>query len=123
MSTGKRPWYKWYPKDFVADEKVQSLSPIAELIYRRLLDVMWQSNECRLLNVCLRLANMVGRGLTQEQFENAWSEIQTEGFELFKTTDDNRWIYSKLYSGDKVGADSAGYAYRLFSIGLLFFFF
>ena len=94
MSSSKRPWYKWFPKDFMTDEKVQSLSPISELVYRRLLDVMWQNSACRLLNVCLRLANVAGRGLTDEQFEKAWKEIQTEGFELFKISEDGKWIYS-----------------------------
>ena len=98
MSSERRPWYKWYPKDFGMDEKVQSLSPIAELVYRRLLDIMWQSNACRLLNVCLKLAYTVGRGLPQDIFENAWLEIQTPGFELFKITEDGKWIYSKRLS-------------------------
>jgi len=95
MSSEKRPWYKWYPKDFNTDEKVQSLSPMSELIYRRLLDVMWQSNRCLLLNVCLRLANTAGKGLPYEEFEKCWQEIQTPGFELFKTTDDGKYIYSQ----------------------------
>ena len=87
MSSDRRPWYKWFPKDFVADEKVKSLSPLSELVYRRLLDTMWQSSACVLLNDCLRLANVAGGGLTDEQFEKAWSEIQTPGFELFKISD------------------------------------
>jgi len=95
MSSDKRPWYKWYPKDFTTDEKVQSLSPTAELVYRRLLDIMWQSNACRLLNVCFRLANVAGKGLLQEEFEKAWDEIQTEGYELFKITPCGRYIYSQ----------------------------
>ena len=94
MSSTRRPWYKWFPKDFATDEKVKSLSPISELVYRRLLDTMWQSSACVLLNDCLRLANVAGSGLTQEQFENAWSEIQTDGFELFKITDCGKFIYS-----------------------------
>ena len=95
VSTNRRPWYKWYPKDFATDEKVKSLSPISELVYRRLLDVMWQSSACILLNDCLRLANASGAGLTRDEFENAWNEIQTSQFELFKTTDDGKFIYSK----------------------------
>jgi len=94
MSSSKRPWYPWYPKDFIVDEKVQSLSFNAELLYRRALDVMWQANDQQLLNNCYRLANQIGKGLTQEQFESAWNEIQFPGSELFKTTDDGQWIYS-----------------------------
>ena len=95
MSSDRRPWYKWFPKDFVADEKVKSLSPLSELVYRRLLDTMWQSSACVLLNDCLRLANVAGGGLTDEQFEKAWSEIQTPGFELFKISDCGKFIYSE----------------------------
>ena len=99
MSSNRRPWYKWYPKDFRTDEKVQSLSPLSELVYRRLLDVMWQNSACLLLNDCLRLANTAGAGLSLDEFKKAWSEIQTSGFELFKTTDDGKWIYSKRLQG------------------------
>jgi len=95
MSSERRPWYKWYPKDFICDEKCSSLSPISELIYRRLLDVMWQSSACRLLNVCFRLANVAGKGISSEEFKKSWSEIQTPGYELFKTTPDGKYIYSK----------------------------
>ena len=95
MSSNHRPWYKWWAKDFIADEKVQCLSPIAELVYRRTLDIMWQANDCRLLNNCFKLAYALSRGLTQEEFEKAWSEIQTPNFELFKTSECGNWIYSK----------------------------
>jgi hypothetical protein len=95
MSSNRRPWYPWYPKDFIVDEKVQSLSPLAELIYRRALDVMWQANDCQLPNVSSKLANQLGKGLTQNQFDDALSEIQHPGFELFKTSDCGNWLYSK----------------------------
>ena len=95
MSSNRRPWYPWYPKDFVVDEKVQSLSDDAELLYRRALDVMWQANALQLPNHCLKLANILARNWSQERFESAWSEIQFKGFELFKVTEDELWIYSK----------------------------
>jgi hypothetical protein len=95
MSSTRRPWYPWYPKDFNSDEKVQALSPLAELLYRRALDVAWQANGCLLLNVCQKLANQIGKGLTEKEFENAWAEIQFSGFELFKTTKDGKWLYSE----------------------------
>ena len=94
MSSNRRPWYKWYPKDFVVDEKVQCLSAIAELVYRRALDVMWQANSCQLPNVCQALANALSKGLPEDEFKKAWIEIQTPGFELFKTSEDDKWIYS-----------------------------
>jgi len=34
-----RPWYRWYPADFLQD--TLHMSPMAELYYRRLLDVLW----------------------------------------------------------------------------------
>ena len=94
MSSHRRPWYPWYPKDFISDEKVQSLSPYAELLYRRALDVMWQANDQQLPNVCLKLFNAIGKGLDKKSFDEAWSEVQFSGFELFKTTEDGQWIYS-----------------------------
>ena len=94
MSSNRRPWYPWFPKDFVVDEKVQGLSPIAELLYRRALDVMWQANDCQLPNNSYKIANQIGKGLSQNEFEKAWSEIQFDGFELFQTTKDGKWIYS-----------------------------
>ena len=95
MSSDHRPWYKWWPKEFLSDEKVQGLSPIAELVYRRALDLMWQANACRLLNDCLKLANALSRGMTPETFEKAWQEIQTPGYELLKTSECGKYLYSK----------------------------
>ena len=94
MSSNRRPWYPWYPKDFVVDEKVQALSPIAELIYRRALDVMWQANGRQLPKHLPKLCQALAKGLSKQEFENAWQEIQFDGFELFKTSDCGRWIYS-----------------------------
>ena len=95
MSSTRRPWYKWWARDFMADEKINCLSPLAELIYRRTLDVMWQANDCQLPNNCSRLANALSKGIAFQDFEKAWSEIQSEGFELFQTSEDGQWIYSK----------------------------
>lgn len=35
-----RPWYKWFPGDYLAD--TYSLSWDADLLYRRILDALWQ---------------------------------------------------------------------------------
>jgi len=35
-----RPWYKWYPGDYLAD--TYSLSWDADLLYRRILDALWE---------------------------------------------------------------------------------
>jgi len=106
MSSTKRPWYKWWARDFLADEKINCLSPLAELIYRRALDVMWQANACRLLNDCLRLANALSRGISFPDFEKAWAEIQTPGFELFKTAENGKWIYSPRLTKEMEAAEN-----------------
>jgi len=93
MSSKKRPWYKWWVKDFNQDEKVKGLSWDAELIYRRLLDVMWQSNECQLPNDTKYLINAVAFAKGKDEFLLNWSQIQRPKFELFTVEGD--WIYSK----------------------------
>lgn len=95
MSSCRRPWYPWYPADFNQDEKVRMLSDDAELLYRRAIDVLWQASDLQLPSNCQKLAKALARGWSSERFESAWSEIQTPGFELLKTTDDGEWIYSK----------------------------
>ena len=94
MSSDRRPWFPWYPRDFNQDEKVRCLSDDGELLYRRALDVMWQANTLQLPSNCYKLANALARGWDQKRFEKAWNEIQTPGFELFQTTKDGEFIYS-----------------------------
>jgi len=93
MSSHNRPWYKWYPRDFNQDEKVKGLGWDAELIYRRILDVMWQSNDCQLPNDIDYLHNAVAIAIPKNQFATAWLQIQRENFELF--VEKNGWIYSE----------------------------
>ncbi len=93
MSSHKRPWFKWWVKDFNQDEKVKGLDWDAELIYRRLLDVMWQSNTCQLPNDIDYLSNAVAFAKGKEAFAKCWLQIQRPKFELF--TIDGDWIYSK----------------------------
>ena len=95
MSSNRRPWYKWYPKDFVVDEKVQCLSPLAELIYRRALDLMWQSNDIRIPFAMRLLYDSLGKGICESDFNDAFDRIMYPGFELFKVSDDKKWLYSK----------------------------
>lgn len=104
MSSDRRPWYPWYPRDFNQDEKVKCLSDDAELLYRRALDVMWQATALQLPSNCLKLALALARGWTTERFEKAWSEVQTPGYELFKTTENGDFIYSERLSreADKI---------------------
>ena len=56
---------------------------------------MWQANACHLPSNCLKLANALSKGIDGELFKKSWDEIQTPGFELFQTTKDGKWIYSK----------------------------
>jgi len=93
LSSHRRPWYKWYPRDFNQDEKVKGLGWDAELIYRRLLDVMWQSNDCQLPNDIDYLHNAVAIAIPKERFATAWLQIQRENFQLF--TEKNGWICSE----------------------------
>jgi len=95
MSSNRRPWYPWYPKDFIVDEKVQSLSDDAELLYRRVLDLLWQANDLQMLNNCSKLANALCKNWTKDRFDLAWEEIQTPGFELLKTSNCGNFVYSK----------------------------
>jgi uncharacterized protein YdaU (DUF1376 family) len=39
--SNRRPWYPWYPDDFERD--THGLSDDAELMYRRLLDMLWKN--------------------------------------------------------------------------------
>ena len=95
MSSHRRPWFPWYPKDYVADEKTRGLSDDADLLYRRVLDIIWQANALQLPNNCIKLALQIARGWSKERFENAWNEIQTPGFELLKTAECGQWVYSQ----------------------------
>jgi hypothetical protein len=71
------------------------LSDDAELVYRRALDVLWQANALQMPSNRLKLAQALARGWQPERFEKAWNEIQTEDYELLKTTKDGLWVYSE----------------------------
>lgn len=101
MSSYKRPWFKWWPKDFNQDEKVRCLSALAELVYRRALDVMWQNNSICLPNAKQLLYDSLGKGLTEEEFSIAWDRVQYTGFELFRVSEDKKWIYSSRLQKEK----------------------
>lgn len=94
MSCDKRPWYKWFPKDFISDEKVKCLPPLAELVYRRALDLMWQSNNIRIPNAMPLLYQSLGNGMSIAEFNDAWDRIQYPDFELFCVSEDKKWFIS-----------------------------
>lgn len=95
MSSNNRPWYKWFPKDFYTDEKVQCLPPVAELIYRRALDLMWQSNEIQLPNSIEMLSQSIGKGIDPAEFKNQFAKLMVPDFSLFQVSDCGKWIFSK----------------------------
>lgn len=95
MSSNGRPWYKWYPKDFNVDEKVQCLSAYAELIYRRALDVMWQTSTICLPNDKRLINQALGKNIPKGEFEAAWDEIMRPNWSLFSISDDGEWLFSK----------------------------
>lgn len=95
MSCERRPWYPWYPKDFGQDEKVRCLPALAELVYRRALDLMWQSNRICLPNEIRLLAQSLGSGMSESEFDEVWKRIQYPDFELFKVSEDGKWVYSE----------------------------
>jgi uncharacterized protein YdaU (DUF1376 family) len=41
VSAEKKPWYPWYPRNFLADEQVLVMTLEQEGVYRRLLDHQW----------------------------------------------------------------------------------
>jgi len=107
MSTNKRPWYAFWPKDFNQDEKVQCLPALAELIYRRALDVLWQNNGTRIPNAMALLYNSLGKGISEREFSELWEKIQYPGFEILETTQDKKWIYSKRLQEQKKKIDDS----------------
>jgi len=105
MSSNLRPWYQFWPKDFNQDEKVQCLTPLAELIYRRALDVLWQNNGTRIPFAIDLLYGSLGKGISKEDFEAAWARIQYPGFEILKISEDEKWIYSRRLQKQKLNLD------------------
>lgn len=109
LSSDRRPWYKWFPGQFHIDDKVQMLPEIAKYVYRDILDLMWQSNDTRIPNDINLLYDCIGERIAKalrpycvtfafEQFEALWHRIQYPGFELFKVSNDGKWLYSKKLS-------------------------
>jgi len=113
MSSKCRPWYRWYPKDFIGDEKVRALSPMAELMYRRMLDASWESSTCKLPDDIEYLNRLLGKGISSSEFKKAWHEIQYPGREILESFNGEVWskrLFEQFLdciekSGD--GADAA----------------
>jgi len=65
-----RPWYKWFPGDYLQD--TVHLSPEADLLYRRLLDIHWRDGSIPSNPEKLRRLSR----LPADWFARAWPEVQ-----------------------------------------------
>lgn len=65
-----RPWYKWFPGDYLQD--TVHISPEADLLYRRLLDVQWRDG---IIPLELEKIARISR-LPMAWVEPAWPEIE-----------------------------------------------
>jgi len=72
MKDNQRPWFKFYPRDWLSDEKVRALSFRARGVYMEIISLMWKSRTCKLPNDLKRLARMVG--LPQDDFVKIWDK-------------------------------------------------
>lgn len=110
MSSERRPWYKWFPGRFHIDNKVQMLPEMAKYVYRDVLDLMWESTDTRIPNDINLLYECIGGRIANalrpynvcfafDEFKHLWERIQYPGYELFKVTDDGKWLYSKKLLG------------------------
>lgn len=78
--------------DSINDRGEAALSKNAELIVRRMLDLLWKSETARFPNQMGKLFNAAGKGMSLATFRRAWHEIQYDGFEVFRVTTDGKWI-------------------------------
>jgi len=70
-----RPWYAFYPSDYERDTKL--LTPMADLVYRRLLDFYWQNQAPIPLNYpaiarAIRLDTRVVKRYLQGELSRYW---------------------------------------------------
>jgi hypothetical protein len=79
---GRTPWYRWFPSDFGGSIKVKAMSDLAELVYRRLLDALWESKDCLLPEDLPFLHNVLLPRRPFSEFEAVWSELTRPGFEV-----------------------------------------
>lgn len=93
--TNKVKPLEWNCYEYNSDPVAMALSPLADLLYRRMMDLFWLSPDCRFPAVLEKLYNAIGRGLSQDEFSKAWLELQHDSFEAFSVTKDGQWLYSK----------------------------
>lgn len=81
MKDNKRPWFKFYPRDWLSDEKVRSVSFRARGVYMEILCLMWKSRTCKLPYDLKRLSRMVG--MPQDEFIKIWDELMHPTARIF----------------------------------------
>lgn len=73
MAKQKSPAFQWYPKDYLTDQSIATVSLEAEGLYRYLLDVAWLEDglPADMGDVCA----LVRKCKTREHFDRLWREI------------------------------------------------
>jgi hypothetical protein len=114
----RTPWYRWFPSDFGGSIKVKAMSDLAELVYRRLLDALWESKDCLLPEDLPFLHNVLLPKRPFSEFEAVWSELTRPGFEVITRPvegmisnrriscelEDTRALIEKKRAAGKIGA-------------------
>ena len=78
--------------DYLNFAKTAGLTKDAELITRRLLDILWISDSGRFANDTDAIFRAIGRGYTRSAFEKHWNAIMVDA-DLFDISESGRWIY------------------------------
>lgn len=78
--------------DYLNFAKTAGLTKDAELITRRLLDILWISDSGRFANDPDAIFRAIGRGYTRSTFKKHWNAIIVDA-DLFDISESGRWIY------------------------------
>lgn len=78
--------------DYLNFAKTAGLTKDAELITRRLLDILWVSDSGRFANDPDAIFRAIGRGYNRSAFKKHWHAIIVDA-DLFDISESGRWIY------------------------------
>lgn len=78
--------------DYLNFAKTAGLTKDAELITRRLLDILWISDSGRFANDPDAIFRAIGRGYNRGSFKKHWHAIIVDA-DLFDISESGRWIY------------------------------
>lgn len=78
--------------DYLNFAKTAGLTKDAELITRRLIDILWISDSDRFSNDPDAIFRAIGRGYTRSAFKKHWNDIIVDA-DLFDISESGRWIY------------------------------